>query len=352
MERIESPATILIVDDDRGLLRLIEKALRRERFATVTATSGQEAIAWLTQHRPDLMLLDLKLQDIDGKDLINHLEQLNRSVPFIIITGQGDERVAVEMMKRGALDYLVKDVRFQEFVPTVVQRALQQTEKDRRLAAAEQERQRLEQQIADISHQEQRRVGQDLHDGLCQHLAGIELMSQVLEQNLTKKGRPEAAQAAKIAQHVREAIAQTRMLARGLAPIELESNGLMSALHELASNTERLFHVTCQFECDPPVLLRDYAAATHLYRIAQEAISNAIKHGKPGRIVIDLVSEGPMGRLAITDDGAGFPKTPDAKNGMGLQIMSYRASTIGAKLEVSPAPGKGTQVVCTFKIGL
>ncbi|MBI2949428.1 MAG: response regulator [Verrucomicrobia bacterium] len=351
MDRSEAPATIFIVDDDRGLLRLIEKALRREGFATVTAASGQEAIEWLSRNRPDLMLLDLKLQDIEAKDLIHHLSQLNRLVPFIIITGQGDERVAVEMMKRGALDYLVKDVRFQEFVPAVVQRALQQTEKDRRLVTAEQDRKRLERQIAEISHQEQRRMGQDLHDGLCQHLAGIELMSQVLEQNLEKKGRPEAVQAAKIAEHVREAIAQTRMLARGLAPIELESNGLMSALHELANNTERLFHVTCRFECDPPVLLHDYAAATHVYRIAQEAISNAIKHGKPNRILIDLASEGPLGRLSITDDGAGFPKTPGPNAGMGLQIMNYRASTISGKLEVCPAPKKGTRVVCTFKIG-
>ncbi len=137
-------ASILIVDDDLGLLRLVEKALKREGFATSTAGSGQEAIAWLAVNRADLMLLDLKLPDIEGKELIIHLADVGRSVPFIIITGQGDQRVAVDMMKRGALDYLVKDVQFIEFVPTVVGRALTQVEKDKRLAFAEKQAQQLE----------------------------------------------------------------------------------------------------------------------------------------------------------------------------------------------------------------
>src|SRR4030095_227015 len=97
------PSTILIIDDDEGLLRLVEKTLKREGFSTATASSGQEALAWLSQNNADLILLDLKLQDIEGKEVINRLADAGRLVPFIIITGQGDERVAVEMMKRGAL---------------------------------------------------------------------------------------------------------------------------------------------------------------------------------------------------------------------------------------------------------
>ena len=121
---VESPATqptVFVIDDDRGLLRLMEKALQREEISTATAGSGKDAMAWLGSHRADLMLLDLKLQDIDGKELINHLADINRAVPFIVITGQGDERVAVEMMKRGAVDYLVKDVNFLQFLPDTFQ---------------------------------------------------------------------------------------------------------------------------------------------------------------------------------------------------------------------------------------
>ena len=115
-----APANILIVDDDQGLLRLVERTLRRDGFATITASSGREAIDWLCKNSANLMLLDLKLQDIEGRELINHLADLHRSVPFVIITGQGDERVAVDMMKRGALDYLVKDVQFIEFIVNVL----------------------------------------------------------------------------------------------------------------------------------------------------------------------------------------------------------------------------------------
>src|SRR5258706_4035847 len=158
------PATslVLIVDDDQGLLRLIEKALKREGFSTATAASGKDGIAWLAQHRADLMLLDLKLQDIEGKELINHLTDIHRSIPFVVITGHGDERVAVDMMKRGALDYLVKDASFLQFVPEVVRSALAQVDQEKRLAAAEQalrqseaERKELERALLEISEREQ-----------------------------------------------------------------------------------------------------------------------------------------------------------------------------------------------------
>jgi len=147
-----APRTILVVDDDQGLLRLIERALRREGFDTATATSGNDAITWLTSNSADLLLLDLKLQDIEAKELVSHLADMGRAIPFIIITGQGDERVAVEMMKRGALDYLVKDVQFIEFVPTVVKRALAQLQKDKRLALAEKQAQELGKELAAFSY--------------------------------------------------------------------------------------------------------------------------------------------------------------------------------------------------------
>ncbi|MBU6401051.1 MAG: response regulator, partial [Verrucomicrobia bacterium] len=106
------PATaghLLIVDDDRGMLRLLEKSLRRERFTTTTAASGQEAIAWLERHQPDLLLLDLNLPDIAGQALLQRLAAMGRAVPFVAITGYSDVQVAVELMRQGAVDYLVKD---------------------------------------------------------------------------------------------------------------------------------------------------------------------------------------------------------------------------------------------------
>ena len=214
------------------------------------------------------------------------------------------------------------------------------------------DRKRLEREVLQISDLEQRRIGQDLHDGLCQQLAGIELMSEVLEQNLSRKSKTEAAQAAKIAEGVRAAIGDTRMLARGLSPVDVESNGLMSALQELASNTEKLFHVACRFECPQPVLVRDHASATHLYRIAQEAINNAIKHGKAREITVRVTARSNQANLTVTDDGRGFVVKPEQTSGMGLRIMKYRAGMIGATLEIRRANGRGMLVACMFKSDL
>jgi signal transduction histidine kinase len=346
---LSGPATIFVVDDDRGLLRLIEKALKRAHFETATAESGHDAIRWLMENRPDLMLLDLKLQDIEGKELINHLSDTNHSVPFVIITGQGDERVAVEMMKRGALDYIVKDANFLEFLPQVVQRAMSDLERERQLAAAIREREELEKALLQISEREQTRIGQDLHDGLGQHLAGIELMSQVLEQNLSaKKLKAEAARASDIARHVREAISQTRLLARGLSPFVLESEGLLSGLKELAARTETLFGVACEYQSVGSVQVADPAVANHLYRIAQEAISNAIKHGKAKRIHIRLENTNGRLLLSVKDDGSGIPSVLQEKRGIGLRIMQYRAGMIGGTLTAERDPAGGTIVSCSL----
>jgi len=210
------------------------------------------------------------------------------------------------------------------------------------------ERKQLEQEVLDTSNREQQRIGQDLHDGLCQQLAGIELMCQVLEQKLAVKSKSEAERAGEIARHVREAITHTRSLARGLSPVEFEANGFMSALQELAAHVQKLFQVECRFECPEPVLIQSNTAATHLYRIAQESINNAIKHGKARRIVIALrFSDGGV-VLAVTDDGSGFPAKLKTPAGMGLRIMKYRAGMLGASLEFRRANGRGTVVSCAF----
>jgi two-component system sensor kinase FixL len=211
------------------------------------------------------------------------------------------------------------------------------------------DRKRLEKEILEICDREQHRIGQGLHDGLCQHLAGIELMSQVLEQKLSKKSPAASTQASRIAQHVREAISQTRMLARGLSPISIEADGLMSALQELAGTITKLFGIECRFECEEPLLIRNNAAATHLYRIAQEAINNAIKHGKAREVVMALERSGEQMRMQISDNGVGFSNDLQDNSGMGLRIMKYRASMIGASLEIQRLNGKVTAVVCLFK---
>src|SRR4029077_14266750 len=142
----------------------------------------------------------------------------------------------------------------------------------------------LEKTILEISAREQRRIGQDLHDGLGQHLTGIAFMSKVQEQKLMEKGMPEAGDAAKIVNLVNEAIDKTRELARGLLPVVSDAQGLMSALRQWAGEVEDLFAVSCRFQCVTPVLIHDAIVATHLYHVAREAVNNAIKHAHPRQI--------------------------------------------------------------------
>ena len=210
------------------------------------------------------------------------------------------------------------------------------------------ERKRLEQQLLEISDRERQRIGQDLHDDLCQHLAGIELMSQVLEQKLSPKSKADAARAGDIARHVREAISQTRSLARGLSPVTLESEGLASALRELATNSEKMFGIACTVECEGPVFLKAPATLTHLYRIAQEAVSNAVRHGKASQVRIRLESSPGRTLLCVTDNGSGLSDSGPKSNGMGLRIMRYRAGMIGGALSIDRGPGGGTVVTCSL----
>lgn len=208
---------------------------------------------------------------------------------------------------------------------------------------------RLERQIMEISERERERIGHELHDGLGQQLTGIAFLSKALSHKLDAQALPEAQEASQIVAMINQAVSETRQLARGLQPVEVEANGLMSALEGLANNVEALFHIKCGFHCSTPVLLHDRNSANHLYRIAQEAVNNAIKHGKAKHISIELAA--PQGRiqLVVRDDGSGMDQlSSDNSPGMGLQIMRYRANLIGASLDIENGPDKGTRISVFF----
>lgn len=460
--------TILVVDDDPGLTRLIERTLRREGFATACAGSGQEAAEWLRRNAAVLLLLDLKLPDGEGAASVETIRSTGQDVPFIIITGQGDERVAVDMMKRGASDYLVKDANFIDMLAVVVRRTLSQIEKDSRLHAAEEalrrqvafhaavmaasgailmvldaaghfvsvndaferisghtlaevqgrralesimlpglphhlrdqfaqvladpqshecegfllsktgerrwmawsvtvlknaagtaehivisgiditDRRRLEEEILEISERERERIGQDLHDDLGQQLVGAWCMSQALAKSLTSCRSSEAPNAVKITTLLKESVALTRALARGLHPVALQSGGLAFALQELAQRTSGLFSVVCVCHC-PPSLEVSGSTAIHLYRIAQEAVTNAVKHGKAREITIEISSNVHQTVLSVKNDGAPLRQPAAECHGMGLRIMRYRADVIGGSLNIQDNfPDPGVIIACAI----
>ena len=210
-------------------------------------------------------------------------------------------------------------------------------------------RKRLENEIIEISGREQRRIGQDLHDSLCQHLAGIGFMGKVLEKKITEQQPLIPADVNEIVELIDQAITMTRGFARGLNPVRLEADGFVFALSELAVNVEKLFGIVCRFEYTNMILIHDNAMATHLYRIVQEALNNAIKHGKADTVTIMLRQEGTTCILTVQDNGLGIGNMVHQGKGIGLNIMQYRASMIGASLDVKNAELGGTILTCSFQ---
>ncbi|HEX3719544.1 MAG TPA: PAS domain S-box protein [Verrucomicrobiae bacterium] len=210
------------------------------------------------------------------------------------------------------------------------------------------ERKRLEREILEISNREQRRIGHDLHDGVCQQLAGIALMTASLADQLEEKGMPESTQTERISGLINNAITQTRGVARGLFPVRLEENGLVSALEELAANSSELFKINCQFSCVEAPATVDNEIALHLYYIVLEAVANACKHGGASNVFITLEAARDRYSLTVRDDGKGFSPAGKPHTGMGIRIMEYRARVIGANFTLQSAPGSGTQLTCLF----
>jgi PAS domain S-box-containing protein len=213
------------------------------------------------------------------------------------------------------------------------------------------QRKELEQKILELSEEEQRRIGQDIHDDLCQQLAAIGCLAQVVQQKLRQAGSEDAANLSDIVRLVSQANARAREMSRGLVPVVLESEGLMSALGELASGTEKIFRVSCRFWCEKPVLVRDNKIAIQFYRIAQEAMGNAIKHSHADRIELSLFVEDDRIILRIRDNGVGIPDhAPGRGTGLGLLTMTHRAKMLGGTLKVGRDDFGGTEVWCSVPL--
>jgi len=208
---------------------------------------------------------------------------------------------------------------------------------------------RLEREILEIVDREKERLGRELHDGLCQSLAGIAALSATLSRLLAATSESAAsATAAEIGKLLNETVQQARDMARGLGPLGLNEAGLDGALEALAGSVRYLFSVGCTLECDHPILRPHLEVEAQLFRIAQEAVNNAIIHGKADHIELSLSSKGGEGLLSIQDNGVGMPAETPHPVGVGLHTMAYRARLIGGSLEVRRRTPRGTAVDCVF----
>ena len=209
------------------------------------------------------------------------------------------------------------------------------------------ERRRLEREILRAGDQERQRIGHDLHDGLGQALTGIGLISKNLANRIRSENADQAAEIDEVTQMVRDADQLARVIARNLVPVDVESNGLSYALHRLASNAEKLFGITSTFSDPGETLVQDNSLATHLYRIAQEALSNAVRHGKATRVDLSFEKQPSFLILVIADNGSGLPDAPSQPpTGMGLRIMQYRSRIIRSAFSITKNGDGGATVRC------
>jgi signal transduction histidine kinase len=206
----------------------------------------------------------------------------------------------------------------------------------------------MEQEIITVSEREQMRIGRDLHDGVCQYLVAIAYTAGLLKQDLQQEAPAKAATAGEIADLLQDAVVRTRDLARGLSPVDSDVDGLASALEELASSTSKLMGVSCSLIYPQSVSIPDNSQAIHLFRIAQEAVSNAVKHGHARTVIIALESTDYELSLRVSDDGIGFDPASIEKRGMGLNTMRYRAHMEGGHLDIESNSPTGTVVTCTI----
>ena len=207
-------------------------------------------------------------------------------------------------------------------------------------------REELESKILIISEREQRRIGCDLHDLLCQHLAATALAAKVLEEKMAGQASAEAGNVVSMIEH---GIAVARDMARGLTVLPSGKDNLLVALEDLAASTREHFNVDCQVSYGDSQLTLDEFRAIHLYRIAQEAVGNAIRHGRATRLTVTISQIGSRGILSVQDDGTGMPDQPNP-SGMGLRIMRHRARMLGGQLDIYEENSKGVTISCSFPV--
>ena len=208
--------------------------------------------------------------------------------------------------------------------------------------------QKLQQEVLAIPAREQQRIGEELHDGLGQQLTGLSMLAQSL---LNKATISEHELATQLASGLHEALSQVRALSRGLIPVQIYADGFMISLKEIAENIEQQSNIPIKLHIDNEVFMFDDATATHLYRIVQESINNAVKHAEASQINVSLKIEQGHGVLEVIDNGIGIPDDLVDSSGLGLNIMKHRCGLFNGEITINPDEHHGTKVCCRFPIG-
>ena len=352
-----------VIDRDRGgrALRLVGACIdvdarrRAEEMLRTQATI-------LETMREGIVLIDLagriELSNPAFDSMVGYPagEVAGLSIGTLLSSGRADqpprimERIVEGLRNQtGPCDLLFRRRDGTEFTGEIVTATISLASGRRWLAVVQDisERKHLEQEVLDIANRERRRFGHELHDGLCQELTGVALMLRSIATHMQRNVLPTSLQLEEIIALVTDAIDSARAMAHGLSPVTLDRGGLVSALNNLAHRAREIYGIDVRLRSKvPPSLSIDEPTASHLYRIAQEAINNAVKHGHACAITVSLQAYDDKVQLSVSDNGIGMPAETIEGPGMGLKIMAYRARMISGVVDVAPRRGGGTRVKC------
>lgn len=290
---------------------------------------------------PDLVIANYTLADGSGMELLS--THGRAEFPVIIISDQPGEERAVSAMKAGAINYFVKPAFTIERLPDFVNEVLFEW-------ALTLEHERLQLEVISLPQREQQHFGRELHDGLGQQLTGLGLLARSLTQRMTGIEKRDRDMLEQLSSGIEQALAEVRTLSRGLLPVQTDARGLVSALEELAARVARQSGIKIELIHENPILISDNETATHVYRIIQEAINNAVKHARADRITLILEASDKEAVIEVRDNGQGLPCDPGKGNGLGLRTMFHRCNLFGGSLDVSTHEEGGTRVRCCFPL--
>lgn len=375
------PLQVLMVEDSENDALLLGTSLDRGGFAcnSLRVHTRDALIAALKLQQWDVILADHSMPQFSAPEALKIVQELGLDIPFIIVSGHIEEFTAVEAMKAGAHDYVMKD-RLARLVPAVERELreaqmrgserkfkdeLEKTHRELELRVEErtadlkrakeqlerllEERHRLETELLDIAENERRRIGFDLHDDLGQKLTGANMMVKALEQRLKRDKHPAAQLAGEMQALVEQMLHHTHDLARQFSSLDAQGSDLVEILKGLSENAGKMFKLPVSLQVEGSIPPLSPNSTVQLHKIAQEAVSNAVKHGKASGVEVRLTVQNGTLDLTIQNDGIPFSVPAAKKNRMGLRIMNYRANTIGATLEINPLES-GTRVACSLPV--
>jgi signal transduction histidine kinase len=316
-------------------------AARRRAFELHWADSLRDARGLCETLLPDLLIVNLQQPDGNGLEIMT--EPASHACPTVVTSDRHGELTAVQAMKAGAMDYVVKSAARLAALPEVAEAALHEWE-------IVVEHQRLQLEMVEMPQREQQRLGHELHDGLGQQLTGLGLLAKSLTRRLGDAGTREREMAEQLTSGLEQALAEVRILARGLIPVQTDARGLVSALEELAARMSELSGVKIELRHENPILISHNETATHVYRIVQEAITNSIKHAEADHIVLLLEADDNEAIIEVRDNGRGLPEDVHRARGLGLRTMYHRCSLFGGSLDIYTHDEGGTRVRCCFPL--